>query len=75
MFLLWAAEHGHIPARLDIPCQEPSTTQQRRLDLLRRFATDTSIAIRPRAAACLHRTRPRRVSRPAGRSPFYMYWP
>jgi integrase len=46
-----------IPARLDIPRQEPSAgqaiTQQRRLGLLRRFATSTSIAIRPRAAACL----------------------
>lgn len=28
-------------------------TQQRRLGLLRRFATGTSIAIRPRAAACV----------------------
>jgi len=56
-FLLWAASHGHIPRHLDIPRQAPSTgqaiTQQRRLGLLRHFATDTSIAIRPRAAACL----------------------
>jgi integrase len=56
-FLVWAAGHGHIPGHLDIPRQAPSTgqavTQQRRIGLLRRFATDTSIAIRPRAAACL----------------------
>jgi hypothetical protein len=56
-FLIWAAGHGHIPARRDIPRQEPSTgqviTQRRRLGLLRRFATDTTIPIRPRAAACL----------------------
>lgn len=41
----------------DIPRQQPYTgqaiTQQRRLDLLRRFATSTDIPIRPRAAACL----------------------
>jgi integrase len=56
-FLIWATEHGHLPRHLDIPRQPPSTgqaiTQQRRLALLRRFATDTTIAIRPRAAACL----------------------
>ena len=56
-FLIWALEHGHIPGHLDIPRQPPSAgqaiTQQRRLGLLRRFATDTTIAIRPRAAACL----------------------
>ena len=42
-FLVWAAGHGHIPGHLDIPRQQPYTgqaiTQQRRLDLLRRFAT------------------------------------
>jgi integrase len=57
VFLVWAAGHGHIPGHLDIPRQAPSTgqaiTQQRRIALLGRFATDTSIAIRPRAAACL----------------------
>ncbi|MGH3284940.1 MAG: hypothetical protein ACRDPD_09710, partial [Streptosporangiaceae bacterium] len=56
-FLVWALNHGHIPGHLDIPRQEPSAgqviTQQRRLGLLRRFAADTPIAIRPRAAACL----------------------
>ena len=56
-FLVWAAGHGHIPGHLDIPRQQPCAgqviTQQRRLDLLRRFATDTAIPIRPRAAACL----------------------
>jgi integrase len=56
-FLVWAAKHGHIPGHLDIPRQQPYTgqviTQQRRLDLLRRFATDTAIPVRPRAAACL----------------------
>jgi hypothetical protein len=56
-FLVWAAGHGHIPAHLDIPRQPPSAgqaiTQQRRLDLLRRFAADTTIPLRPRAAACL----------------------
>ncbi len=47
----------HIPGHLDIPSQQPYAgqviTQQRRLDLLRRFATDTAIPVRPRAAACL----------------------
>ena len=56
-FLTWAASQGHIPARLDIPRQQASPgqaiTQQRRLDLLRRFATDTTVPIRPRAAACI----------------------
>ena len=56
-FLIWALEHGHIPGHLNIPRQPPSAgqaiTQQRRIGLLRRFATDTTIAIRPRAAACL----------------------
>jgi integrase len=56
-FLVWAAGHGHVPGHLDIPRQAPSAgqaiSQQRRIGLLRRFATDTSIAIRPRAAACL----------------------
>ncbi len=56
-FLIWALEHGHIPGHLNIPRQPPSAgqaiTQQRRIGLLRRFGTDTTIAIRPRAAACL----------------------
>ena len=56
-FLVWAAGHGHIPRHLDIPRQQPysgqAITQQRRLDLLRRFATDEAIPVRPRAAACL----------------------
>ena len=56
-FLVWASGDGHIPRHLDIPRQQPYTgqviTQQRRLDLLRRFATSTDIPIRPRAAACL----------------------
>jgi hypothetical protein len=56
-FLTWAASHGHIPHHLDIPRQAPSTghaiTQQRRLELLRRFATSTTIPIHPRTAACL----------------------
>ena len=56
-FLVWAAGHGHIPGHLDIPRQQPYAgqviTQQRRLDLLRRFATDMAIPVRPRAAACL----------------------
>jgi len=56
-FLIWAREHCHIPGHLDIPRQAPSAgqviTQQRRLDLLRRFATDEAIPVRPRAAACL----------------------
>ena len=56
-FLVWAAGHGHIPGHLDSPRQQPSAgqviTQQRRLDLLRRFATDKAIPIRTRAAACL----------------------
>ncbi len=43
-FLVWAAGHGHIPGHLDIPRQQPcagqAITQQRRLDLLRRFATE-----------------------------------
>jgi len=56
-FLVWASGHGHIPRHLDIPRQQPYTgqviTQQRRLDLLRRFATSTGIPVRPRAAACL----------------------
>jgi integrase len=56
-FLLWATTAGHIPGHLDIPRQPPSAgqaiTQQQRLALLRRFATDPAIAIRPRAAACL----------------------
>jgi hypothetical protein len=56
-FLVWAAQHGHIPRHLDIPRQQPYTgqaiTQQRRLNLLRRFATSTDIPIKPRAAACL----------------------
>ncbi len=56
-FLVWAAGHGHIPGHLDSPRQQPYTgqviTQQRRLDLLRRFATDEAIPIRTRAAACL----------------------
>jgi integrase len=56
-FLVWAIEHGHIPRRLDIPSPAPSAgpaiTQQRRLDLLRRFATGTDIPVRPRGAACL----------------------
>jgi integrase len=56
-FLVWAAGHGHIPGHLDIPRQQPYSgqviTQQRRLDLLRRFATSTDIPIKPRAAACL----------------------
>jgi hypothetical protein len=56
-FLTWAAEHGHIPARLDIPRERYATgqaiTQKRRLDLLRRFATDTAVPLRPRGAACI----------------------
>jgi hypothetical protein len=56
-FLVWAAGHGHIPGHLDIPRQQPYAgqviTQQRRLDLLRRFATDEAIPVRPRTAACL----------------------
>jgi integrase len=56
-FLVWAAAHGHIPRHLDIPRQQPYAgqviTQQRCLDLLRRFATDTAIPVRPRAVACL----------------------
>lgn len=56
-FLVWAAGHGHIPGHLDIPRQQQyagqAMTQQRRLDLLRRFATDTAIPVRPRAAGCL----------------------
>ena len=56
-FLVWAAAHGHIPRDLDIPRQQPYTgqaiTQQRRLDLLRRFATGAAIPVKPRAAACL----------------------
>jgi hypothetical protein len=56
-FLLWAAGHGHIPRHLDVPRQQPyagqAITQQRRLDLLRRFATSTDIPVKPRAAACL----------------------
>ena len=56
-FLTWAAEHGHIPARLDIPRERYATgqaiTQKRRLELLRRFATDTAVPLRPRAAACI----------------------
>ena len=56
-FLVWASGHGHIPRHLDVPRQQPysgqAITQQRRLDLLRRFVTSTSIPIKPRAAACL----------------------
>lgn len=56
-FLTWAAGHGHIPARLDIPCRKyppgQAITQKRRLELLRRFATDVGIPLRPRAAACI----------------------
>ena len=56
-FLTWAAEHGHIPAHLDIPREKYATgqaiTQKRRLELLRRFATDTAVPLRPRAAACI----------------------
>lgn len=56
-FLTWAGQHGHIPGHLDIPRQAPSAgqviTQQQRLALLRRFATDPAIATRPRAAATL----------------------
>jgi integrase len=56
-FLIWASGHGHIPGHLDIPSQQRYTgqviTQQRRLDLLRCFAADTVIPIRPRTAACL----------------------
>ena len=62
-FLVWAAGHGHIPGHLDIPRQQPYAgqviTQQRRLDLLCRFATDEAIPVRPRAAACRHPPRPR----------------
>ncbi|HEU5387012.1 MAG TPA: hypothetical protein VFV73_14020 [Streptosporangiaceae bacterium] len=56
-FLVWAAGHGHIPRHLDIPRQQPycgqAITQQRRLDLLRCFATSTGIPVKTRAAACL----------------------
>ena len=56
-FLVWASGHGHIPRHLDIPRQQPCTgqviTQQRRLDLLRRFAASTAIPVKPRAAACV----------------------
>jgi len=56
-FLIWAAGHGHIPRHLHIPRQDPSSgqaiTQQRRLGLLRRFATSTDAPVKPRAAACL----------------------
>jgi hypothetical protein len=56
-FLTWARTNNHIPGHLDIPRQAPSAgqaiTQAHRLALLRRFATDPAIAIRPRAAACL----------------------
>ena len=56
-FLVWAAGHGHISRHLDIPRQQPysgqAITQQRRLDLLRRFATSTDIPVKARAAACL----------------------
>ena len=56
-FLVWALEHGHIPRHLDIPRQQPysgqAITQQRRLDLLRRFAISTGIPVKARAAACL----------------------
>jgi hypothetical protein len=50
-FLTWAAGHGHIPARLDIPRQKhppgQAITQKRRLELLRRFATDAGIRCGP----------------------------
>jgi integrase len=56
-FLTWAAEDGHIPAHLDTPREKYATgharTQKRRLDLLRRFATDIAVPLRPRAAACI----------------------
>jgi hypothetical protein len=56
-FLTWARQNSHIPGHLDIPRQAPTAgqaiTQTHRLTLLRRFATDPAIAIRPRAAACL----------------------
>jgi hypothetical protein len=56
-FLTWAAGHGHLPRALAIPGQPPSAgpaiTQQRRLDLLRRFSAATATPVRPRAAACL----------------------
>jgi hypothetical protein len=56
-FLIWATGHGHMPRRLDIPSQPPAAgpaiTQQRRLGLLRRFASSTDTPVKPRAAACL----------------------
>ena len=61
-FLVWAAGHGHIPGHLDSPRQQPYTgqviTQQRRLDLLRRFATDEAIPIRTRPDLRAAATRP-----------------
>ena len=55
-FLVGASGHGHIPRHLDIPRQQPycgqAITQQRRLDLLRRFATSTTIPSRPAPPAC-----------------------
>jgi hypothetical protein len=56
-FLTWAIEHGHLPLHLIVPRVgfKPGTviTQQRRLDLLRRYLTDATTPLPSRAAACL----------------------
>jgi hypothetical protein len=56
-FLTWARQNNHIPATPASPARHPpagqAITPAHRLSLLRRFATDPTIAIRPRAAACL----------------------
>jgi integrase len=55
-FFIWAIGHGHL-RRLDVPrlrfAPGEAITQQRRLALLRRFVTDASMPLRPRAVACL----------------------
>jgi hypothetical protein len=49
-FLTWAAEHGHIPAHLDIPREKYATgqaiTQKRRLDLLLLYAQPLTRVLR-----------------------------
>jgi hypothetical protein len=56
-FLLWATRHGHLPQGLRAPrvvFQPGKTfTQQRRLELLRRYLVDDTIPTPTRAAAVL----------------------
>jgi len=56
-FLTWAIRQGHLPRNLDLPRVAfrvgAAITQQHRLDLIRRYATDQTVGLHLRVAACV----------------------